>query len=120
MTTAARPTARISKDGKMIVLLGYSPDLVAFYHTLPEARWRRVEKCWTCLLTPAAAARVAAEGIRLDETLTEIAGRYIALCNTARANAERAAEAGKQPEERHTDAWRHQRAAYWFAKQWGE
>lgn len=111
MSDVLKTTARLSDDGKKIILQGYSPELIDFYRTLPNARFDRRTETWSCLATPVTAWRVASrieeiEGTQLSLMVGDFRDRLAASKDTSKRD---------QPTLRKTDAWEHQVKAYWFA-----
>lgn len=107
--------ARLSLDGKRIVLTGYSPDLLEFFYGLPEARFDRVSSSWSCLLTPVSAWRVVARMEDIPE------GRLAAMAMAFRAGRMLAehvrgpdAMDGIKELPTRTRAWQHQKVAFAF------
>ena len=100
MTTTAQ-----LDNGKIVLRGGYSPELVAFYRSLPRARWDATRRQWTCDATPGAAWRIVAH-----EGITEQDG----ICPLAEQLDPCRIEPG-QPAIRRTEARRHQVEAYRYA-----
>lgn len=111
-------TARLSDDQKRISLRSpYSPALVDFCHTLPNARWSKLRREWTCDFTPATAWRLCSH---LDGQ-AQIAPEIIEASEQFDLGITRAASVREQtdlpqPLVRHTDGWEHQVRAYHFAQ----
>lgn len=101
----------LSPQGAKLVFRGpFSEDANAFYRTLPDARWLKAEKCWTCDATPAAAWRVMNECpacVEADDAVLDLSARFHSSLNSLGSN--------DQPHSRKFDSWDHQVGAYWHA-----
>ena len=109
-------TARLSIDGEKIIFTGYSQELLQFYRSLPNSRFDRQNKLWTCLATPVSAWRTYGRSefvSTMDDRLESLAEGFHARVLSSKRAAENANY--KQPPLRATDAWQHQIEAYWFA-----
>lgn len=113
-------TARLSEDGEKIILRGYSSELLEFYRSLPNARFDRASKTWSCLATPAAVWRIYSR----EEFVNSMAGALEAMAEEfhkqitrgcAIVNSPHVFDA-EQPPIHKTKAWAHQRLAYQFAE----
>jgi SNF2 family DNA or RNA helicase len=114
MPSPGRFRAIVSPDGRRITLVGSSPDLVAFYRTLPDPKFDRLTSLWSCLRTPAAAMRVQShpdiESIDSDlhrEGLSFWGG--VMRCKHISGPD---AQAGLKEPHSKTKAWRQQKAAF--------
>ena len=108
-------SARFSVDRTRLIVAGYSPELVEFYHTLPEARYSKQTKTWTCRPTPAAIWRLEKIGAKLPADLQAIAAKFDEAIKQSRLWLK--ADVLKQPEIHQLKSWRHQVQAYWFARE---
>lgn len=61
MPAAAILSARFAA-GRIILRTPYRPDLLAWIKSLPDARWAKAEKQWSCLATPCAAWQIVERG----------------------------------------------------------
>lgn len=105
----AAQSARLSADGRQIILGDGPAAWSEFCHSLPRARWDGMACCWTCDFTPAAAWRVCGMTELVSPPLSVASGEFhrkVMLADDL---------PGKQPKVRRTDAWSHQAAAYWYA-----
>lgn len=103
-------------DGNKIRIYGpYNAEMNEFYRSLPGARWDREGVCWTCLLTPASAWRVASAPVAftLDVTVEHWAKKF--QDQLLNGNAVLITKKLPQPLKRKTDGWKHQLQAYWFS-----
>lgn len=113
MSTTIQPTlmASISTNGQEIILRGYSPELLEFYRTLPNAKWHPNEEemgVWTCDATPGAAWRICGErpgrwSVVPSPELSEMVADFTSHAATAHIPTIR------------TRNWTHQLVAYHFA-----
>ena len=110
MSVVTQPTltASISDNGEKIVLRGYSPDLLEFYRSLPNAKYHPEEQTWTCDVTPGAAWRVFGErpggwSVSPSAELMEMALMFGGSALQAHVSTTK------------THNWTHQFAAYQFA-----
>jgi len=121
----AQPTSgqslncRLSVNGERLILTGYSPDLLAFYHELPDARFDQATRSWSCLRTPVAVWRVVS---RMTECLPpDVLGDEAMDFGRRRLRAENVRngnglyELAELPTK--TRAWRHQKAAFAFSRE---
>ncbi len=112
--------ARLSLNGERIIMSGYSPDLLDFYHSLPDARFDKTSRTWSCLLTPVSAWRVVG---RMEELPPDDLAQKCMAFTKARIHTEYlrgpdvAAGLGDLPTK--TAAWQHQKIAYHFANTLG-
>jgi len=110
---------RLSLNGERLILTGYSPELLAFYHELPDARFDRASNSWSCLRTPVAVWRVVS---RMTEYLPPDALADEAMdFGVRRLRAERIrngrGQCGLAELPTKTNAWRHQKAAFAFSRE---
>ncbi|MFZ5831260.1 MAG: DEAD/DEAH box helicase [Planctomycetota bacterium] len=111
MSTATSPTiphARLSPDGKKIILSHGEPKWLEFCRSLPHARWDQVRCQFTCDCTPIAAYRITALARGCDR-LGDVAHRFHRSLFRSRKGLT------DQPAIRKTTAWPHQARAYQFA-----
>lgn len=113
-TNAPAASAKLSSDGRTIMIRSrYSPEIVEFFHSLPNARWHRIQRVWTCDNSPATAVRLyESRLVDLCNALENAAHNHTYRLTRAHENENN----HKQPPVRTTEAWRHQVAAYWFAE----
>jgi len=83
----------------------YAPE---FYRSLPDSRWDKAARCWTCRATPATAWRLfgAEWELSADETVHQLHDQFI------RRNGDNKG----QPPLCVSPSWQHQCEAYWFAE----
>ncbi len=116
ITATRELRARISKDGRNIVIQGeYRPELLDALRSLPSARWHRKWGCWTCDLTSAAAWRLRLLGTAFDGTVDDLATRFHESVRLAPQAAERIDPRTRGGVPTETTPWRHQTAAFHFA-----
>ena len=109
-----RCTARREGD-QTIALRGWSPELLQFYHTLPNARFDKVRRLWTCSLTLMTLWRIGLrEDVALDDELDGIYREYLNALRRA-TEARDGVNGLAQPLVHTTKAWRHQLRGFWFA-----
>jgi len=100
--------------GRRLVLTGYTPELVQFYRSLPEAKWDKLTGVWTCLKTPAALVRILArpELELMNDDLTaeafDFLGKIQRVKNIQGSNCPAGLVYGRSA----TKPWNHQRAAF--------
>ena len=114
---AAPIVARLSLGGDKIILAGYSPDALEFYHSLPAARYDKGSRTWSCMRTPVAIHRIATfPGAQLADTLMQqsidVRGR---LLEASQFQDPDHAPAIAQPLSK-TPLWHHQLLAFGFGR----
>jgi SNF2 family DNA or RNA helicase len=97
-------SARLSADGRRIILGPGPAEWSDLCQSLPAARWNQYDCRWTCDCTPAAAWRICCRGEACPTP--ELARIADAFAEQLRASGRPQHIVSKTP------AWRHQRAAY--------
>lgn len=116
LTEQAAPITRCKahREGRGIALRGYSPELLQFYHTLPNARFDKLRKLWTCSLTPMTLWRIGLrDDVGLDDELDGLYREHLDALRRA-TEARDGANGLAQPPIRTTEAWSHQLRGFWF------
>lgn len=107
--TTTKLSARLSKCGTRIVVEGYDPEVIELMHSMPDAKFHKDQKVWSCLLTPASAVRVleaSGLGIELDQSVQDAAMNHKMWLGFA------APALAEQPPIRKFDSWKHQAIGY--------
>ncbi len=115
LSVIKRFTAEV--DGNKVKIHGpYNAKMNEFYRSLPNARWDRLQICWTCTLTPAAVWRIASAPVEfvLDETILKMAEEFRKHLIDAEEILNN--DDLPQPPIHKTNGWKHQRQAYWFSE----
>jgi hypothetical protein len=110
-------SARLSADGRKIILGPGPAAWTEFCQSLPGARWSQFDCRWTCDFTPAAAWRIGYHGqtnrTYLSGTVVEAAGRFSQNIGVAQLHLQN--KTLPPPPIHKTAPWSHQKTAYWFA-----
>lgn len=114
-------SARLSADGRKIVLGPGPAAWTEFCQSLPGARWSQIDCRWTCDFTPAAAWRIAYHGqtnrTYLSGTVVEAAMHFSQQIGVAQLHLQN--KTLPPPPIHKTKPWAHQKTAYWFAHSLG-
>lgn len=75
----AQPTlsGTVERDGnRLVIRCPYTPSALGFFHALPNSRFARVAKQWTCQSTPLAASMLRDTGLTLDDAADRLADQW--------------------------------------------
>lgn len=99
-------TARISPNLPKIIISGYAENLIEFFRSLPDARFDKTTRTWSCSITPATCYRLS-RVVECSTTIREVGDAF--------SNSIKPAVIVEQPKNRKYDSWQHQCEAYTFA-----
>lgn len=93
--------------GKILIPTRYQAENLGFLRSLPDARFVKLRQAWSVTPTPCTAFRIIERGYQADDAIHRLADQWILDVPDL---------VEFQPPVRKTESWKHQRQAYWFAR----